>query len=71
MTMEALSLVEPPTSGYKADGFPFSPRSEFVYLCLNRGGHSLFHKDFVGTESFIHFVGKKYRCTVLKYAGLK
>lgn len=62
------SLVQPPTAGCKADDFSFRSISKFPYLC---GGHSLPHKDFVGTESFIYFVKKKYRCAVLKYAGLK
>lgn len=50
------SLVKPQTAGCKADGFSFRSRSKFPYLC---GGHSLLHKDFVGTESFIYFVKKK------------
>lgn len=67
MAMEA-PWLSPQHLGARQMAF-LSPQKQ-VSLSL-WGGHSLPHKDFVGTESFIYFVKKKYRCAVLKYAGLK
>lgn len=64
--------LSPQQLGARQMAFPFASEASFpISLCVCEGGHSLPHKDFVGTESFIYFVKKKYRCAVLKYAGLK
>lgn len=67
MAMEA-PWLSPQQLGARQMAFPFASEASFH---ISVGGHSLPHKDFVGTESFIYFVKKKYRCAVLKYAGLK
>lgn len=69
MAMEA-PWLSPQQLGARQMTFPFASEASFhISLCV--WGHCLPHKDFVGTESFIYFVKKKYRCAVLKYAGLK